>query len=355
MSSIYSKPSLSRPTNVHDSDSDDDGVGFQIYKDHPSETRYTQVAPAQPARSTHQSSLLPPFPQPQIHPRYRQSQIGPSTPLSNDQSNQTDPSYNPYTPTDLVAMPTLGSDWDRREAKQDKDWDGKEKMIDSSKWLERKNEVLEKKSQFANNLKAFLAGDRKLFGRLSRLMALALLVFVLILAALLCFFLVPRLPFIAYNNQTPLTSDNSGLSFRRTDPVDFQFNAQINLAMKAPSSFIKPKAKNIYVTISDLSSTDSAVQVASGTLSKGVSVGTKDFTPFTVDLKFQYTTKFANDSLWTAWYAACAHKWPGKEDRPTLQLGIIVQWETAGRAETSSERTILSNVTCPAEIPASGA
>ncbi|KAA1069827.1 hypothetical protein PGT21_033860 [Puccinia graminis f. sp. tritici] len=52
--------------------------------------------------------------------------------------------YKP-SPSDLVQMPALGSDWTKDESKRDKDWEGKDTLIDKTKWLDRKQKIRSKK------------------------------------------------------------------------------------------------------------------------------------------------------------------------------------------------------------------
>lgn len=253
-------------------------------------------------------------------------------------------------------MPALGSDWLVNESKRDKDWEGKDKLIDKAKWSDRTKKVLDRTSNVDHRCRDFFAGRLILAGWFNRWIALGLAIFLIIFAALLSFFLVPRLPTIAYNNQTTLLGDSSnGLSFEAQEPVNFRFNANINLAMEAHKSYVRPKISSLDVIIKDLSSSSSAVEVARGSLSKSLSISNKDYTPFDVDLNFRYSASSSKDLVWNAWHQACGHKWPGKEDRPTIQIGVVVQFSVQGLIGTFSERTILNNVTCPVELSASAA
>jgi len=350
----------------NNSDSDDDGLGFNVYKDQPSNARYVNVA-SPPITPNGQPSVSMPQAQQALAPGSLRNQSRTQLqqpPMYNyppeDQPPQapikhSNPVYRP-NPSDLVHMPELGSDWQKDESKRDKDWEGKDALINKTKWLNRKDKLLTKKADVDHRFKDFVAGRRNLGGWFNRFMALALLLFLLLIATLLSYFLVPRIPEVAYNNETPFTGDSTeGLSFQALEPVRFEFNGQINLAMMAKQSYVKPKTSHITVIIKDLSSSGSPVEVGRGTNSKTLAISTKEYTPFTVDLKLRYSASSGKDPVWTAWHEACGHKWPGKEDRPKLQIGVIVEWGLQGRIGTFSERTIINDFACPVELPANAA
>ncbi|EFP78711.2 uncharacterized protein PGTG_04667 [Puccinia graminis f. sp. tritici CRL 75-36-700-3] len=70
--------------------------------------------------------------------------------------------YKP-SPSDLVQMPALGSDWTKDKSKRDKDWEGKDTLIDKTKWLDRKQKIRSKKQvgKFEFNRKINLAMTAK--------------------------------------------------------------------------------------------------------------------------------------------------------------------------------------------------
>jgi hypothetical protein len=96
------------------------------------------------------------------------------------QVSPTTMTYKP-SPSDLVQMPALGSDWTKDESKRDKDWEGKDTLIDKTKWLDRKQKIRSKKQVVDSQFRDFLAGRRRLGGWFTRLMALVLLLFSLLL------------------------------------------------------------------------------------------------------------------------------------------------------------------------------
>ncbi|EFP92483.2 uncharacterized protein PGTG_18308 [Puccinia graminis f. sp. tritici CRL 75-36-700-3] len=361
--------------NNNNSDSDeDDGLGFQVYKDQASTPRYLNVNTGPPTPSSAQSNNMTAMQQ-----QTKRGGGGVAGSMMTGTTNRGPPSYryppedsqqhstmhsqiSPTTmtykpaPSDLVQMPALGSDWTKDESKRDKDWEGKDTLIDKTKWLDRKQKIRSKKQVVDSQFRDFLAGRRRLGGWFTRVMALVLLLFSLLLAVLLIYFLVPRVPEVAYNNETTFTGDSAnGLSFQTLEPVRFEFNGKINLAMTAKSSYVQPKTSIITVIIKDLSSAGNPVEVARGSNSDSLSISNKEYTPFSVDLNFRYSANSSKDPVWTAWHEACGHKWPGKEDRPKLQIGIIVLWSLKGRAGTFEERTILNDFMCPVELPASAA
>ncbi|KAH9473409.1 hypothetical protein Pst134EA_000482 [Puccinia striiformis f. sp. tritici] len=333
-----------------DSDEDDE-LGFQVYKDQASNTRYVNVASTNPT----------PPPNLGIVGRGISQQRLPPAPYQYPPEEQQPQHHQPvaYKPkkSDLVHMPQLGQEWDKNESKNDKDWDGKDKLIDKAKWNNRKSVLLNKKSHLDNSFKSFWKGDSNLFGWFNRIIAIILILFLLLLATLLVYFLVPRTPTIAYNNEKTFEGNSvEGLSFQVIDPIKFDFNGKINLAMTATTSYVKPKTTGITVILKDLSSAGAPTEIARGVNNTPVIVDTKEYTPFTVDLKFHYSANSIKDPIWSSWHEACRHKWPGTGDRPTIQIGIIVQWSLSGRlGSTFEERTIINNFNCPVELPTNAA
>jgi hypothetical protein len=125
----------------------------------------------------------------------------------------------------------------------------------------------------------------------------------------LIYFLVPRVPEVAYNNESTFTGDSAnGLSFQTVEPVRFEFNGKINLAMIAKSSYVQPKTSIITVVIKDLSSAGNPVEVARGSNSDSVSISNKEYTPFSVDLNFRYSSVLFFPSSILTQACLCLHK-----------------------------------------------
>jgi hypothetical protein len=78
-------------------------------------------------------------------------------------------------------MPALGSDWDKNEARLDKDWEGKDTLINKQKWNNRKDKLAARKSTLRTLLTDFFAGRRNLFGWFNRFMAFGLLLVLILL------------------------------------------------------------------------------------------------------------------------------------------------------------------------------
>ncbi|POW07570.1 hypothetical protein PSTT_08177 [Puccinia striiformis] len=253
--------------------------------DQASNTRYVNVASTNPT----------PPPNLGIVGRGISQQRLPPAPYQYPPEEQQPQHHQPvaYKPkkSDLVHMPQLGQEWDKNESKNDKDWDGKDKLIDKAKWNNRKSVLLNKKSHLDNSFKSFWKGDSNLFGW----------------ATLLVYFLVPRTPTIAYNNEKTFEGNSlEGLSFQVIDPIKFDFNGKINLAMTATTSYVKPKTTGITVILKDLSSAGAPTEIARGVNNTPVIVDTKEYTPFTVDLKFHYSANSIKDPIWSSWHEAVA-------------------------------------------------
>ena len=104
------------------------------------------------------------------------------------------------------------------------------------------------------------------------------------------YFVIPRVPSLAYNNQTLMVGNNQTIVWNRT-PANFSFDATLNLAFDGRGSYVPAQVKNIKVTVNDLGSTDGTVPVGTGQLSS-IEAGTKGFTPLAVPVHFKYLWGF---------------------------------------------------------------
>ncbi|KAG0149439.1 hypothetical protein CROQUDRAFT_653751 [Cronartium quercuum f. sp. fusiforme G11] len=334
-----------------ESESDEDeGQGFNVYKDNPgSSRRYTNATNLNtevyrddpftpPARGQHNN--FPSSPSTLVN---RPSPSDPSE-LANKKPVQ-------INKADMVHMPALGSDWARDEAREDKDWEGKPGVIEKSKWANRKKALASKQGTIGNSVQHWFSGKTKACGWFGRIHGLALLIFLLIGLALMLFFLLPRAPTLAYNNQTLFVGDNSTASFRRADPIGFSFDAKINLAFDGRNSYVGPKVHDLLVIVQDLGS--SAIEVGRGTLDGGsLKLSTKDYTPFSATVHFTHSASAVTDPIWASYYAACAHMWPGNSTRPTLNLALGVSYSVSGLSGQQFESTTLNAIGCPVELSA---
>lgn len=101
------------------------------------------------------------------------------------------------------------------------------------------------------------------------------------------YFVIPRTPTLAYNNQALMSGDDASINWSRT-PANFTFNANMSLALDGRSSYVPPRVSNIQVVINDLGSTPGTVQVGTGTVSS-LTASTKQYTPLNVPITFKYT------------------------------------------------------------------
>ncbi|WAQ84775.1 hypothetical protein PtA15_5A348 [Puccinia triticina] len=96
-------------------------------------------------------------------------------------------------------------------------------------------------------------------------MALGLLFFLLLLGTLLAYFLIPRVPEVAYNNKKTFEGDSTtGLSFEALEPAWFAFSTRINLAIASKTSSFRPHTNTINVVVKDLLSARSPIKFARG-------------------------------------------------------------------------------------------
>lgn len=342
------------PKNDSDSD-EDDGQGFGVYKDtQESDKRYKNVNidtnvyrddPYAQNRTDSNGYLNSPS-----------TTVGGGTPnyLQTGESSSLKKPME-YKKSDLVHMPALGSDWAPDEGRNDKDWEGKPQMIDKPKWANRKNEMANAQAGVRNSIREWLAGRNKACGWFGRIQGLVLLVILLITLALMLYFFIPRVPSLAYNNQQLMVGDNSTASFKRADPIGFSFDAKINLAFDARNSYLSPKVSNLVVIVEDLS-TAGALEIGRGNSDQDViSLNTKDYTPFSATVHFKYSASAITDPLWSSYYTACAHMWPGNSTRPTVNLAIGVSYKVSGISGEQFESTVLNSIGCPVELSANAA
>lgn len=99
------------------------------------------------------------------------------------------------------------------------------------------------------------------------------------------FFVIPRVPSLAYNNQSLFVGDSNSIVWNRV-PANFSFDATINLAFEG-AGYVPANAKNVQITINDEGSTTGTVPVGKGTLSS-IKAANKGFTPLAVPVHFSY-------------------------------------------------------------------
>jgi len=170
------------------------------------------------------------------------------------------------------------------------------------------------------------------------------------------FFLMPRQPFISLEIPPRLVKkEDNNLIFSATNPTNFSFDAQLDLFLDGRSSYLPTLVRDFKADIADLGATSSAVQVGKSLRAKSFTASSKNLTPLSLDVHFQYSTKLPSDTLWQAWRQACgniaASTVNGTITRPSLQVVVMIQFKVIGMFGSRYDSTQLNNVGCPAELP----
>ncbi|KAA1089726.1 hypothetical protein PGT21_028221 [Puccinia graminis f. sp. tritici] len=170
------------------------------------------------------------------------------------------------------------------------------------------------------------------------------------------YFMIPRQPFISFEAPPRLIKkEDNHLIFSASKPTNFSFEAQLDLALDGRASYLPVLVRDFKVSINDLGASSDSVRVGTGSLAHGFTAGTKNLTPLTLDVYFEYTTKLPSDALWQAWRKACGNIGEstvnGTITRPSLQLFVLLEFSVLGMFGTRSDGTQITNVGCPAELP----
>lgn len=171
------------------------------------------------------------------------------------------------------------------------------------------------------------------------------------------FLLVPRQPFISFENPPTLVrKEENNLVFSAKDPTRFSFDATLDIVLDGRTSYLPTLVRDFRAIVSDLGVTSGAIQVAKSKRAMAFTASTRNLTPLTTDVHFEYSAKLPSDNLWQTWRQACGNiaesTKNGTITRPSLQLVVLVQFSVVGMLGTKSDSTQINNVGCPAELPA---
>jgi len=238
---------------------------------------------------------------------------------------------------EMVTVPVLGPEWKTSELHE---------MSQSAK-KERKAEV---RSQ---RYKEWRRGQRGLCGTCFTWRVTVFFIFVLCIAVgILLVFLIPRVPGIAIDPDTPLGpatgTFNSSVPIEfMISPANFSFPAFAELQVDTGSNFIPLKITHMNVEVYDL---DSNNMVGNGDL-YGLSLPAKKFVDIQMPVNFSYVADNSSDITWANWYNACKNRGiyaDGK--RPGLRFRLVLEMYIAGLIGSRATSMQVTDANCPIEL-----
>ncbi|CED82376.1 hypothetical protein [Phaffia rhodozyma] len=236
--------------------------------------------------------------------------------------------------SELVTVPVLGAEWK------------KEELHSLTKKSRKEDSALKRKRKW----RAFTRDEdrgRYCCGLSLRQLLLYSTGVLIIIMAIMLYFLIPRVPSFSWAESDPFTIptglDNTSAVFSRT-PANFTFPATLNLQADTKATYIPITFKSITARLYDLS-TDK--QVGTGVW-KGTMPAKKLF-PFSMNVTFSYEGYNSTDPTWLSFYDACAHIYPGT-NRTTFDIRMVIDMKAVGVVGTRSDRTSIEDITCPYEL-----
>ncbi|KAH9446202.1 hypothetical protein MJO29_012544 [Puccinia striiformis f. sp. tritici] len=172
------------------------------------------------------------------------------------------------------------------------------------------------------------------------------------------YFVIPRQPFISFESRPPslIRIENNNLIFSARNPTNFSFDAGLDITIDGRPSYLPTRISNFKAIISDLGATNDPIRLATGSIAKSFTASNRNLNPLTLDLHFEYTTKLPSDLVWQTWRKACGNIQEstinGTITRPSVQVLILIEFNVLGMIGTKFDSTQLTNVGCPAELPA---
>lgn len=160
------------------------------------------------------------------------------------------------------------------------------------------------------------------------------------------FFVVPRVPTIAFLSTDPLQAvpDSSSMSTHYF-PTNFSMTMNLNLRGDNTAGWIPSHASSMKVEVRELTTQK---KIGEGTMNDMTFPG-RGKKVFQLPVDFSYRSLNATgDSTFTAVHNACGHKY-ANTPRPNLVLGVKLSMNIAGLVGTKSSSTNI-NTPCPFEL-----
>jgi len=213
----------------------------------------------------------------------------------------------------------------------------------------------ERSETFGRKWKAFNRGQYGLFGRkwLTRRTVVFIVFAVFAIIGVTLAFVIPRVPGLDINQQTPLMSatgwfnESIPAEFSRF-PANFSFPGAIALQVDTNANFLPLTFKRLDAQVYDL---DSYRLVGTGYMNR-TTLPAKKFTSIKMPVNFTYVATNDSDLTWINWYNACKNRIQyNGGSRPSLRFRLNIDMSIAGLPTKHSTATSVTNAACPIELP----
>ncbi|CAO1617904.1 unnamed protein product [Sympodiomycopsis kandeliae] len=231
---------------------------------------------------------------------------------------------------ELITVPALGQEFSKEEMSQ----------------MRRPYKRKVKNARRRDKAKRWGKGDYKICGWLNpRFAVLIAFIFIVILAILL-YFVIPRVPTLAFLNTDPLEAfPNSASMSTHLSPANFSMTMNLNLRGDNRGGWIPTRASSMKVEVKELTTHK---KIGEGKLGDTVFPG-RSKKIFKLPVHFSYSSLNATgDATWHLVHDACAHKYPNTP-RPNMLLGVELSMNIAGLIGTKTSSTNI-NAPCPFEL-----
>ncbi|BGP42369.1 hypothetical protein JCM10449v2_006374 [Rhodotorula kratochvilovae] len=302
-----------------DDEDEDDGAGFTSYRD---------LTPAGARRSARYSQA-PPL-------------------VSNPSATSTYMGYDPHGSRDALASTAkFGGETIDAPVLSRADWTPGEAVREKHEYSTEKKR--RKRQAIAGEVKDVGKGVGGFLRRNWRWVA-PLFVFLCVAAIVLCYFLIPRTPTIAFNSplvpKPAFTSSDTEPYVSSAEPTSFKFDGSIILALDASDSYLPVTYRSFGLTVR-LQETEGII--AQETWSNGeISVPARKATSYEFPITFHGNYTSASNPTYAAVRAACAHKY-ATIYRPPLNLTVTVSSSITGVVNAPDRTAKLNAVACPVE------
>ncbi|CAO1631329.1 unnamed protein product [Parajaminaea phylloscopi] len=241
-----------------------------------------------------------------------------------------DPDGKNDTGIELVTVPALGQEF------------SKEEMRDMSRRQKRKNKTSRRKRTASRWGK----GEHKICGWLSPRLAVFFGFIFCVLLGVTLFFVIPRVPDLAFLSTNPLEAvPNSASMVTNYAPTNFSMTMNLNLRADNTGGWIPSRASKMKVEVTELTTNK---KIGEGTLDDMSFPGRKK-TVFQLPVHFEYRSlNLTGDPTFQVVHDACAHRYTNV-NRPFLNLGVKLSMNIVGLIGKKATGTHI-NTPCPFEL-----
>ncbi|KAG7444185.1 uncharacterized protein BT62DRAFT_952630 [Guyanagaster necrorhizus] len=278
-------------------------------------------------------------------PRYSSALVGnndgyqPLPPLT---PKHKEDSQNTVGPVELVTVPALGPEWQRSE------------LHDMSKAGRREKKRESRQGKWT----AWKRGERGMCGKwFTRRVTVFFLFGLAIVVGILLAIMVPRVPSVTINSDTPLANATGDWktavpTYFNRSPANFSFPAYADLQLNTGSNILPLIFSNIKGYVYDL---DTSREIATGSTGHKT-VPAKSFPEFLLPLNFSYIASNDSDATWNNWYDGCRNAAASASGaRDSVKFKLILEMDIVGLIGSRSTTTQVTNANCPIELSISAA